>query len=120
MPKASEQAKRTRELTVQIEDCYDPADYVMVHKDHLARLQRRPSAAGFDPKAPVTLSETIQWHRANDLPDDEITVLLYTPGLDEPVWLGWHDDEGWHAADAMPVPDEFVKAWAQMPSAGIP
>lgn len=26
-------------MTVKAEDCYDPADYVMVHKTHLARLQ---------------------------------------------------------------------------------
>lgn len=27
-----------RELTVQPKDCYDPADYVLVHKDRLRAL----------------------------------------------------------------------------------
>ena len=31
--------KRLSDLRVKAEDCYDPADYVLVHKDHLARLQ---------------------------------------------------------------------------------
>lgn len=29
------------DMTVKAEDCIDPADYVMVHKDYLARLQRK-------------------------------------------------------------------------------
>ena len=32
--------------TVQTRDCYDPADFVTVHKDYLARLKRE---AGLNP-----------------------------------------------------------------------
>lgn len=28
-------------LVVQAKDCYDPADYIMIHKDHYAKLLER-------------------------------------------------------------------------------
>lgn len=30
---------RLRDLTVKLEDCYDPADYMLVHKDYLAGMR---------------------------------------------------------------------------------
>lgn len=32
-------AREMREMTVQEKDCYDPAEYIMVHKDHYADLK---------------------------------------------------------------------------------
>ncbi len=32
------QKPRNADFMVQAKDCYDPADYIMVHKDHYRRL----------------------------------------------------------------------------------
>lgn len=34
-------AGRLASLTVQPKDCYDPTDYILVHKDRIAQLQRQ-------------------------------------------------------------------------------
>jgi len=40
----AEKAKpRLADMTVKAADCYNPEDYVLVHKNHLARLQSQPS-----------------------------------------------------------------------------
>lgn len=49
------------------------------------------------------------------LPDDEITVLIAVRDDDEPVWLGWHDEFGWHSADAGPLGDK-VTHWRPIPA----
>lgn len=46
------------------------------------------------------------------LPDDELTVLIALKDSDEPVWLGYHDAEGWFSADAMP---QIVTHWQPIP-----
>lgn len=46
-------------------------------------------------------------------PDADTIVLVYTPGANEPVWLGYLDDKIWRLADGfrcnathwMPVPE---------------
>lgn len=61
--------------------------------------------------------ETITWISVSyRLPDDDCTVLVKTPQCDEPVWLGWHDAEGWRSVDAAPYDEGDVVAWAAMPS----
>lgn len=63
--------------------------------------------------------EAIAWIMAkNQLPDDEMTVLINTPKLDEPVWLGYYEDGCWYLIDGTALPDNTVIAWADMP-AGI-
>lgn len=58
--------------------------------------------------------ETIEWFDVGVLmPDDEITVLVFMPGSDEPVWLGWHADGQWYAVDATEI--ARVSAWAEIP-----
>jgi hypothetical protein len=41
-------------------------------------------------------TETVTWTRTQDqLPDDEITVMINTPSLSEPVWLGYYEAVCW-------------------------
>lgn len=46
------------------------------------------------------------------MPDDDLTVMVALKDADEPVWLGWHDENGWHSVDATPI---AVTHWQQMP-----
>ena len=48
------------------------------------------------------------------LPDDELTVLVALADSDEPVWLGYHDADGWYYIDGAPA-DENVTHWQPMP-----
>lgn len=64
--------------------------------------------------------ETLDWVEAGErLPDPEITVLVYAPAADEPVWLGFRDeDDGgslWFWADGREVTDT-VTHWADVPA----
>ena len=57
----------------------------------------------------------MSWVAVSDrLPDDDLTVLVATSECDEPVWLGWHDEEGWHSVDAVPLK---VTHWMPIPEA---
>jgi hypothetical protein len=47
------------------------------------------------------------------LPDDELTVLLFSPTSDETVWPGYHDAGAWYWADGTPA--DGVTHWAPMP-----
>lgn len=47
------------------------------------------------------------------LPDDDITVIVALGCSDEPVWLGYHDADGWSTVDAVPHFD--VTHWMPMP-----
>lgn len=61
------------------------------------------------------MSETITWHiAANELPDDDTTVLVQSPDGSEPVWPGFHDEHGWHFVE-FPCSPINVTYWAEMP-----
>lgn len=61
------------------------------------------------------IREVINWHDVPDeLPDADVTVLLYTDDESEPVWFGWLDEEGWVYIDGAPV-GGVVKRWAHVP-----
>jgi len=62
------------------------------------------------------MTETITWIDANEqLPDDEITVLVYSSQIaDEPVWLGYHEEHLWLAVDGTELED--VTHWAHVPA----
>lgn len=61
------------------------------------------------------MTETITWHDATrELPDDDTTVLVQTETGSEPVWIGYHTEIGWYAAD-QPAFALTVTAWAEMP-----
>lgn len=47
------------------------------------------------------------------LPDDEITVLIALQDSEEPVWIGYHDGDGWHYASGEPAGDN-VTHWQHM------
>ncbi len=55
------------------------------------------------------------------LPDSETTVLIFQPESDDPVWMGWYDDErGWHDVDATPLGVGLVTHWSPIPMGPVP
>lgn len=70
----------------------------------------------------MNLIENILWIPVRDrLPDPEITVLIFHPSADEPVWLGYldEDDDGhfWRWADGRRVEAaDAVTHWADLPA----
>jgi hypothetical protein len=64
--------------------------------------------------------EEIVWIDATgDRPDDDVTVLIFAPNADEPVWPGYccTDDSGtlWFWADGSEIHDR-VSHYAEMPA----
>lgn len=62
----------------------------------------------------MSLIETLTWVPVSErLPDSDITVLLFNPAADEPVWLGYHDasDNFWYYVDAV---EAAPTHWAEM------
>jgi hypothetical protein len=65
--------------------------------------------------------ETIVWYSADAPPEDEDPVLIFSPGADEPVWVGFYDGVYWFAKGC---DNEYgdgqgetpVKAWAPLPT----
>lgn len=50
---------------------------------------------------------------AERLPDDDVAVLIAVGGESgEPVWIGWHDEDGWHDTSAAPC---VVTHWQNIP-----
>jgi len=61
----------------------------------------------------ASMSELIEWHRADEvLPDADETVLVIQPGEVE-VWPGYLDGKRWRGADSYPLTG--VLFWAHMP-----
>jgi hypothetical protein len=66
------------------------------------------------------MNETIVWIATLDeLPDEGVTVLLFTEGDGEPVWPGYFDEATahgyiWRSADGSEI--ENVTHWAEMPA----
>jgi hypothetical protein len=62
--------------------------------------------------------ETINWVESHrELPDADTTVLIFGPGLNDPVWLGYFSGDEWHAADGAQLsPDFTITHWAPMPA----
>ena len=51
---------------------------------------------------------------ADQLPDDDSSVLIALNGESgEPVWIGYHDADGWHSSEGMPV---AVTHWQDIPA----
>jgi hypothetical protein len=68
-----------------------------------------------------TKPETIDWHTTGK-PDDDTTVLVYTPTADDPVWLGYFDSgeaeaggTGWIDISGATL-EKPVTAWAHLPA----
>jgi hypothetical protein len=65
---------------------------------------------------PNKTAEQINWVSVSyRLPDDEITVLIFSPEFDEPCWPGYMAHGTWFQADGKPLGDDAVKYWAHMP-----
>lgn len=48
------------------------------------------------------------------LPDDDVSVMIAVGGeTGEPVWIGWHDGDGWHDTSGAPCQ---VTAWKDLPA----
>jgi hypothetical protein len=69
------------------------------------------------PPRPGAMCETLEWHEISndDFPDADLTVLVRLRGNEEPVWLGYWDDEEWRDIDGQAVD---VVRWAQLPTGG--
>lgn len=66
-------------------------------------------------KRPPRVAETIEWRACRvELPDADTTVHVFMPGDDEPVWLGYFDDEDgeWKSVDGFTI--GMVTWWAPM------
>lgn len=61
--------------------------------------------------AQMKTSEVIQWIPVSELPDAEITVLLFSKETSDPVWLGYHDGDEWRYVDGFFATPTF---WAEM------
>lgn len=59
--------------------------------------------------------ELINWIPvAERLPDDEMTVLIFSEKHDEPVWLGFYENNTWFLPDGMPLLARPTH-WSEMP-----
>lgn len=54
---------------------------------------------------------------ADEIPDSDITVLVYAPAQTDPVWLGYHDGDVWLSVDGTPID---VTHWADLPEPPAP
>ena len=60
--------------------------------------------------------ENITWADANEtLPDDNTTILLFAPESDEPIWIGYHEDDSWYVVEGNAMPSGSVMYWANLP-----
>lgn len=61
------------------------------------------------------LEKRNRWiHVGERLPDDDITVLIALEDSDEPVWIGFHDEDGWHSATSGEPLRDLVTHWQPM------
>lgn len=70
---------------------------------------------------PVTVT-SIHWVSCDDcLPDDEMTVLLFSPGADQDVFIGWRDSGQWFDCYEGGIAVRArVSHWAPLPSGPDP
>lgn len=102
----------------------DTADKVIAAWN--TRGQRIPASQEMADESPDTQSvqlviseqheriEALTWVPVSKrLPDSDLTVLLFNADADEPVWLGYRDDnDGWLYVDAV---EAAPTHWAEMP-----
>jgi hypothetical protein len=65
-----------------------------------------------NPNESDAMTETITWHPVSEPPDSDITVLLFEPDADEPVFMGYHNGEAWCDAESFRAEPTH---WADMP-----
>lgn len=64
----------------------------------------------------MTIDETITWHRNSEPPYSDVAVLIYCPGTDEPVCMGFHKGGEWRGIDGSICAPGYVQAWAHLPA----
>jgi len=70
------------------------------------------------------VKERVYWvpvhnHIPGQLPDDEMTVLVFHPTLNEPVWFGHYNQGFWYTLDGIHLPPNTVTHWAEMPEGPV-
>lgn len=66
------------------------------------------------PCEPRLLGATVNWIACGErLPDDDTTVLVFSPQWGEPVWIGYHDGDDWRTVDGGSID---VTHWAELPA----
>lgn len=77
-------------------------------------------SAGIQSSAPEPNfdTETITWIPSSKLPDSDTTVLINTPDADDPVWLGYYDDESqeWRHIEGHRFQRGEIAFWADLPA----
>lgn len=64
----------------------------------------------------MKLTATIEWHSVKDeLPDDDITVLVHSPTAPDPVWIAYHEGSSWYHITDYRYPFDDVTHWAHLP-----
>jgi hypothetical protein len=58
------------------------------------------------------MTETITWRPVSEPPDADMTVLVFMPGANDPVWLGYFDGHIWREVGSMAIQPSH---WADMP-----
>lgn len=48
------------------------------------------------------------------LPDSDMAVLIVCPKQSDPVWMAYHDGEGWRWLEGMPI-SRRVTHWQHLP-----
>lgn len=116
----SPDAKPWDNLQVYADTIKGRAEYEAARLRHFFGQGPKPDLMDFDTDAPRHESAPDRWIPvAERLPDDDITVMIALKDEDEPVWLGYHDEHGWHSAtDSAPLGDK-VLGWKPMPE-GMP
>jgi hypothetical protein len=66
----------------------------------------------------MKLNEIITWIPVSEkLPDDFVTVFLFSPVTDEPVWLGYREETSWSYVDNFPANPTHWAAMLSGPTA---
>jgi hypothetical protein len=75
--------------------------------------RRREFSFGLDHIMPF--QETIKWiDTLEQLPDDDLTVLIWSASSDQGVWIGYMDADEWRFVDGSKCL-ELVTHWAELP-----
>lgn len=61
----------------------------------------------------ISMSETIEWHRADEVLPDADTNVLYICEGEVDAWMGFLDGDQWRNADGWP--ENNVLFWADAP-----
>ena len=53
---------------------------------------------------------------SRELPDSDLTVMIFQAEGDEPVWLGFHDGEVWRRVDGVRCKGKAISHWRELPA----